>query len=126
MNLESSVSRCSVYLSPCGRAKAAFGCRSWKKTPKRSFGYVASTDAIRVRGYAPSIDLNPSPQPSPTRGEGAHRHCRDSANSNYSFLLRRVQRFAERRIVGVALGAAAVERRLVRRVQRRAALEALD
>src|ERR1700676_5025496 len=26
-------------------------------------------DAIRVRGYAPPIDLNPSPQPSPTRGE---------------------------------------------------------
>src|ERR1700724_1635274 len=28
--------------------------------------------AIRVRGYALSMDLNPSPQPSPTRGEGAH------------------------------------------------------
>ena len=35
-------------------------------------------DAIRVRGYGPSIDRNPSPQPSPTRGEGAHRRCRNS------------------------------------------------
>jgi zinc/manganese transport system substrate-binding protein len=46
-----------------------------KRTPKQSFGYVASTDAIRVRGYALTIDLNPSPQPSPTGGEGAHRRC---------------------------------------------------
>src|ERR1700689_5391390 len=29
-------------------------------------------DAIRVRGYGPSIDRNPSPQPSPAGGEGAH------------------------------------------------------
>src|ERR1700704_4271704 len=27
-------------------------------------GRIASSDAIRVRGYALSIDLNPSPQPS--------------------------------------------------------------
>jgi hypothetical protein len=46
------------HLSPCGR------------------GRIASSDAIRVRGYGPSIDLNPSPQPSPTRGEGAHRRLR--------------------------------------------------
>src|ERR1700731_2591470 len=56
-----------LHLSPCGR------------------GRIASVDAIRVRGYAFTIDLNPSPQPyrasfarlDPTRGEGAHRHCRD-------------------------------------------------
>jgi zinc/manganese transport system substrate-binding protein len=35
----------------------------------------SNCEAIRVRGYGPSIDLNPSPQPSPTRGEGAHRRC---------------------------------------------------
>src|SRR5260370_19152919 len=40
-------------------------------------GRIASTDAIRVRGSAPSIDHNPSPQPSPTRGEGAHCRCGD-------------------------------------------------
>ena len=40
------------HLSPCGR------------------GRIASTDAIRVRGCALSRDLDPSPQPSPTRGEG--------------------------------------------------------
>src|SRR6202158_4482172 len=43
-----------------------------------------------------------------------------------SALLRRAQRFAQDAIVGVALGTAAVERRLVRRVERRAALQALD
>jgi hypothetical protein len=37
-----------------------------------------------------------------------------------------VERFPQRRIIGVALGAAAVEGRLVRRVERRAALQALD
>src|ERR1700730_13829856 len=47
------------HLSPCGR------------------GRIASSDAIRVRGYALTIDLNPSPPPSPTRGEGAHHRCRD-------------------------------------------------
>jgi len=46
------------HLSPCGR------------------GRIASSDAIRVRGYALSIGLPPSPQPSPTRGEGAHRRLR--------------------------------------------------
>src|SRR5450631_440447 len=45
--------------SPIGRAKAAFGGRSRKGTPKQSFGYVAV--AIRVRGYALSTDPNPSP-----------------------------------------------------------------
>ncbi|MEA2921246.1 MAG: hypothetical protein QOF07_1209 [Bradyrhizobium sp.] len=45
--------------SPCGR------------------GRIASTDVIRVRGYGLSIDRDPSPQPSPTRGEGAHRCCRN-------------------------------------------------
>src|ERR1700721_3565801 len=34
-------------------------------------------DAIRVRGYALSMDLNPSPQPPPTKGEGAHRRYID-------------------------------------------------
>jgi hypothetical protein len=42
------------------------------------------------------------------------------------FVLRRVQRLVQGGIVGVALGAAAVERRLVRHVERRAALQALD
>src|SRR5258705_9296170 len=34
-------------------------------------------DAIRVRGFALTIDRDPSPQPSPTRGEGAHHRCGD-------------------------------------------------
>jgi hypothetical protein len=42
-----------LHLSPCGR------------------GRIASPDAIRVRGCALSIDRDPSP----TRGEGAHRHA---------------------------------------------------
>src|SRR5258705_10672916 len=54
-----------------------------KRTPKRSFGYVASIDVIRVRGLALTIGRDPSPQPSkselrssrPTRGEGTHRCC---------------------------------------------------
>src|SRR5712671_6289083 len=46
-----------------------------KRTPKRSFGYVASIDVIRVRGLALTIGRDPSPHPSPTRGEGAHRCC---------------------------------------------------
>src|ERR1700736_3383669 len=41
-------------------------------------------------------------------------------------LLRGVQRLAQYRIIRVALGAAAVEGRLVRRIERGAALEALD
>src|SRR5882672_8738933 len=45
----------SRHLSPCGR------------------GRIASPDAIRVRGYGLTIDRAPSPQPSPTRGEGARR-----------------------------------------------------
>src|ERR1700726_2575582 len=53
----STHTRC--HLSPCGR------------------GRIASSDAIRVRGYGLSRDLNPSPQPSPTRGEGAHHRCED-------------------------------------------------
>src|ERR1700722_20790736 len=51
---------------------------------------------------------------------------RRSAPRNEDGLLRGVQRFAEHRIIGVALGAAAIERRLVRRVERRAASESLD
>ena len=42
-------------------------------------------------------------------------------NDGEEGLLRRVEGFAEHRIIGVALGAAAIERRLVRRVERRAA-----
>src|SRR3954451_25255686 len=34
-------------------------------------------DAIWVRGLSPRKDRYPSPQPSPTRGEGAHCRCRD-------------------------------------------------
>src|SRR5664279_343865 len=45
-----------LHLSPCGR------------------GRIASRDAIRVRGCDLSLGRNPSPQPSPTRGEGAR--CR--------------------------------------------------
>src|SRR5256886_17565457 len=48
-----------------------------KRTPKRSFGSVASSDAIRVRGFALTIDRDPSPQPSPTRRAGAHHRCGD-------------------------------------------------
>jgi hypothetical protein len=33
-------------------------------------------------GFAPSIDRTPSPQPSPTRGEGARRRCR-AASPDY-------------------------------------------
>src|SRR5207248_11667987 len=46
------------HLSPCGR------------------GRIALPDAIRVRGYGLSRDLDPSPQPSPTAGEGAHHAWR--------------------------------------------------
>ena len=36
-----------------------------------------TADAIRVRGYALSMEINRSPQPSPAGGEGAlfHRDC---------------------------------------------------
>src|SRR4030088_971612 len=59
MNCESAASRARCHLSPYGR------------------GRIASADAIRVTGYAPSIDRTPSLQSSPTRGERAHRRCRD-------------------------------------------------
>src|SRR5665647_2353402 len=39
-------------------------------SPPCGRGRIASSDAIRVRGYALTIDLNPSPQPSPPVGEG--------------------------------------------------------
>src|SRR5712675_189394 len=42
------------------------------------------------------------------------------------YLLRGVQRLAQRGIIRVALGAAAIEGRLVRRIERGTALEALD
>jgi hypothetical protein len=48
------------HLSPCGRGIDRLRRPFLKKTPKQSFGYVASPDAIRVRGYAPSIDLDPT------------------------------------------------------------------
>src|SRR5580700_3458502 len=57
MNLESCVAECSVSPLPLWERSDCIG------------------DAIRVRGYALTIDLNPSPQPSPTGGEGAHRRC---------------------------------------------------
>jgi hypothetical protein len=41
-------------------------------------GRIASIDAIRVRGYGLSIRFDPSPQPSPTRGEGVHFRRRDN------------------------------------------------
>src|ERR1700716_2513158 len=59
MNCESAASRARCHLSPYGR------------------GRIASADAIPVKGYAPSIDRTPSLQSSPTRGERAHRRCRD-------------------------------------------------
>src|SRR2546430_8896207 len=75
MNLESSHSMSPFPLWKRHRPPSA---AVLKRTPKRSFGYVASTDAIRVRGFALTIDRDPSPQPSkselrssrPTRGEG--------------------------------------------------------
>src|SRR3981081_3477091 len=42
------------------------------------------------------------------------------------YLLRGVQRLAQHRIIRIALGAAAIEGRLVRRIERGTALEALD
>jgi zinc/manganese transport system substrate-binding protein len=42
-----------------------------------------------VRGCGLSIDLNPSPQPSPTRGEGAHRRCRYSRLNSHSVFIKR-------------------------------------
>src|SRR5450631_1318716 len=47
-------------------------------------------------------------------------------NDAWVSLLRRLHGFAQRRIIRIALGAAAVECRLVRRIQWGAALEALD
>src|SRR5439155_5664630 len=38
-------------------------------------GRIASPDAIRVRGYALSIDRTPSPQPSPHGRGGAPPYC---------------------------------------------------
>ena len=55
--IDAAMSPQARHLSPCGR------------------GRIASIDAIRVRGYALTIDRNLSPQPSPTGGEGAHRRC---------------------------------------------------
>src|ERR1700686_3523437 len=76
-----------LHLSPCGRGIGRLGGRSRKRTPKQSFGYVASSDAIRVRGYALSMDRNPSPQPSPDeRGSTPFLllliRLRELANSN--------------------------------------------
>src|ERR1700704_5734918 len=61
-------------------------------------------DAIRVRGYGLSIDRDPSRQPSPTRGEGAHRSCRDIE----PFQSKWIQPLAMRRlwIIGLVLAAA--------------------
>src|SRR5882757_3228097 len=44
----------------------------------------------------------------------------------YKTLLRRVQRLSQHRIIRIALGAAAVEGRLLGYIERRAALQALD
>jgi hypothetical protein len=46
----------TVHLSPCGRGVGRLR-RPFLRTPKRSFGYVASLDAIRVRGFSPSGKL---------------------------------------------------------------------
>src|SRR5438445_2989 len=60
-----------LHLSPpAGRGIGRLR-RPCSRRPKRSFGYVASSDAIRVRGYR-SIDRamcggSPSPQPSPRK-----------------------------------------------------------
>ena len=50
-----------VHLSSCGRGIGRHRRPFLKRTPKRSFGYVASTDAIRVRGFALTIDRDPHP-----------------------------------------------------------------
>jgi hypothetical protein len=54
-----------VHLSPCGRGIGRLRRPFLGRTPKRSFGYVASLDAIRVRGFSLSIDLTPHPNPLP-------------------------------------------------------------
>jgi hypothetical protein len=67
-----------LHLSPlAGRGIGRLRRPCLKRTPKQSFGYVASQDAIRVRGWLSRIqcrhafaDSGPSPQPSPRkRGE---------------------------------------------------------
>jgi hypothetical protein len=55
LNLDRDVA--AQFTSPIGRGIGRLWRPFLKRTPKRSFGYVASSDAIRVRGYALSWDL---------------------------------------------------------------------
>src|ERR1700731_1415700 len=75
MSLDRKCKALGLHLSPCGRGIGRLRRPFLERTPKQSFGYVASPDAIRVRGFALTRDRNPSPQPSPTRGEGADLCC---------------------------------------------------
>ena len=63
--------RATSFTSPIGRGIGRLWRPFLEGTPKQSFGYVASKDAIRVRGYDLTMDLNPSPQPSPYGRGGA-------------------------------------------------------
>src|SRR3954469_720137 len=54
-------------------------CRNTKKAlPTGGRPYMTGVErrSIAVRGCAIPMDLHPSPQPSPTRGEGANHRCR--------------------------------------------------
>jgi hypothetical protein len=66
-----------LHLAPlAGRGTGRLWRPFLERTPKQNFGYVASPDALRVRGTrrAFGIDLGfadtgPSPQPSPRKRE---------------------------------------------------------
>jgi len=60
MKIAQAAAASELHLSPCGRGVGRLR-RPFSRTPKRSFGYVASPDAIRVRGCALSWDRSPHP-----------------------------------------------------------------
>ena len=74
---ETSSSERFPYLAPlAGRAQAAFGSRSCRKTPKRGFGYRVTpgegdSPRIRQRKNLRQHSLTPTLSPQ-ERGEGAH------------------------------------------------------
>src|SRR3954453_4006421 len=77
---------------------------------------VALREAVRCRAGAVT-DAGASYDP------GSAKQRKSAASRPGNALLRRLDRLAQYRIVGISPGSAAVEGRLVRRIQRRAALQ---
>src|SRR6516225_1520550 len=89
MNLVRSVRVGGSPLPACGESVGRLW-RPFLRTPKRSFGYVASLDAMRVRGILHEVGARdcPSPQPSPRKhGERERTSAVAAIEPNFITLL---------------------------------------